>query len=177
MKISELNPMIFSKIAEKENLKIFQYFPASELDIYYLSKYSQRTANNLLVNNSIDFIANSLISLYKVKWNNALDYYLNTNSVILNNGFKITTNTTENSNNIMSDDVLEKVSGFNDDSLATDTERNTSNNNNFNSSKTSETIRSNSIYIKKNLEYLKNDFVYNIIFNDVNDLITLKIFE
>lgn len=172
--IHKIHPFFFDKV-----------FPIDKLNLLYLNMHGDRTLSKTGRNLTVSELASVIVGLHGEKWDKIyvnmiadfpiLENHVETVTETTNENGETTNNTTETS--------LEKVSAYNDEDFVNDEQTTNTNNmtgtNKNNITKTVEKrVTDNAT---KNLEnaikYLQNNVIYYIIFSDINNVITLNIFD
>jgi hypothetical protein len=178
-KIKEVNFNLFAEINKTKKLGIFDFIPAETMDLLYKSMYGERYVSNLFADNDITDIADFIIGLYAFRWDNILSFITSSIPVLENYGEKLVETIKDNGTDDNTRTTTDKVSAFNDEDFTNDT-----NNTDTFKGKT-QNVRErtqliekiNPIELKNSIEYLKNNFIYDIVFVDVNNVLTLSIFD
>lgn len=176
---------LFEEIVKLHPFMMYNFLSAETLNALYLNKHGERTLSKTGVNMSVPDIAKVIVSMYGDKWDLICSDTMRDFPVLENYVETVTEKTNENGNS--TNDTTEtntgKVSAYNDDDFVND-EQNT----NTNTMKsTNENIIAKTVEKKvvenatKNLEnainYLQNNVIYIIMYKDINDVITLNIFD
>lgn len=169
--ISEVNPTIFQSLYEvNPNLKLFELASGLELDTLYVYKYGDRKCDADLDSKQA---ATMLNIMHRLKWDNALDLWTNAYTLMQDFGSKDVTTTVKDYS--YTDNVHDEkaVPAFDDVEPAIDET-------NAKVLTHEDTVNSTTV-TKENkkiddvnpmLDYLQRNFLDDIIFTDVNDLVT-----
>lgn len=157
MKVNQKLNNIFTEIKNIEQLDFFNSVSDTTLNNLYICLHGEKTLNRFSENTDVSEIANYLIELFKSKWTNFYKLSLIEFEELNNNTSEQVTETTQN-----------QVSAYNQDDFTNDNQ----------SIKTYNKEIKGGVNSKKNLvEYLKQDFFINTVFGDVNNILTLKIYD
>lgn len=186
MKVKEKLLGLFTAINEKSPLEYCNIIEPSVMDMIYISNYGERTLSSFGENNSLDDVAKAMSQMFSTKWNKLYDMAISKIDIDYNYSEKQTENvdnTGSNSNTISSVDTG-LVNAYNDDDFVNDnqTKNDTSNTGENSSTKKREYIKqvlngSKTEYYNNILNYLQNNYFNDIIIKDVNEFLTLSIFE
>lgn len=181
MKLNEIEPKLelFKAIQERSpTLKLFQITDAETLDNFYLNKFGERTATNVVIANPINMVAQMLCGIYERKWNDLYDTTISL-SETFKGVSKVETETYEEQgteNNTTTN--TEQVSAYDSDVFVDDNTNSTvsdgSTTNNYTRTKTTDNPF---INYENIFSFMETDEFLNTVFNDINSFITLKIFE
>lgn len=171
---------LFQEISSVNFLDIFDVVSAENMDFYYLAMYGDRYISNFLNKYEISKVAEIISQLYNDKWNNLYNYIKNS-IPILNSYGNTTSEVTTNTGSENTERTLEnKISAYNSNEYSENTKDIENNNLTYNNRKTTkETTYTDikNINLNNVIDYLKNNYIYATIFSDVNNIITLSIFD
>lgn len=188
MKVKDSLQGLFVAINNKQPFKVFELLPPLNADKLYIMMHGNRTVSECVtdtVNNdteNIDVIAEVITDLYSDKWER--DYNLLTKERPFFTTYKETI--TENVNNIgtanTSNEVTNKVSAYNEDDFTNADNEKTTNTLENENSKSREYIRQGfqGDYVKelkKELDFIEKNMLCDIMFNDINKILTLNIWS
>lgn len=178
-KIKEIDFTLFAEIAKTKQLAIFDFISPEKLDLYYSNMYSERFESNVLMNNIISDVAEIVIGFYATKWDSILAYITSSIPVLKNYGEKITETITDNGTDNNTRESVEKVSAYNDENFVNDNQNtDTYTGTTTNSKERTQIVESlNASELDKIILYLQSNYVYDTIFTDVNEMLTLSVFE
>lgn len=188
MKIKEkfLDTGIFSTMVKYGVLDYTDIIPVETMDMFYVANYGERTLSSFGENNTVDDVAKTLIKMFGNKWNTLYDMAISKIDIDYNYSEKVTENVQgdeENSYNLESTNVG-SVNAYNDDDFVNDKQdKNTTENTGKNSSvKNRELLKqvlngSKTEYYNTIISYLQNNYFNDIIIKDINEFLTLSIFE
>lgn len=176
---------LFEEIHKIHPFPFVGVFPVDKMNLYYLNAHGDRTLSKTGRNLTVSEMASIIVGLHSEKWDKIYNSVLVDFPILENHVETLTETTNENgeTTNNTSETSLEKVSAYNDNDFVNDeqtTNTNTmSGTNKNNITKTVEKrVTDNAT---KNLEnaikYLQNNVIYYIIFSDINNVITLNIFD
>lgn len=187
MKVSEkfTDVNLFEKIDNIHPLPFISLFPVDKLNLLYLNTHGDRTLNKTGRNLTVEEIAQILVGLYAEKWEKIYNKILVDFPILESYIETVTETTNENGNtsNETTETNVDKVSAYNDndfvnDEQSTNTNSMTSTNENTIAKTTEKSVKENVVNNLENaLNYLQNHEIYCIIFADVNNTVTLNIFE
>lgn len=171
---------LFQEISSGNFLDIFDVVSAENMDFYYLAMYGERYTSNLFNKYEISKVAEIISQLYNDKWNNIYNYIKNSVPILNTYGNKtseVTTNTgAENTERTLEN----KISAYNASDYSENTKDVENSNLTFTDRKTTkETTYTDikNIDLNNIVDYLKTNYIYDTIFTDVNNIITLSIFD
>lgn len=171
---------LFQEISSVNFLDIFDVVTAENMDFYYLAMYGERYTSNLFNKYEISKVAEIISQLYNDKWNNIYNYIKNSIPILNTYGNKtseVTTNTgAENTERTLEN----KISAYNASDYSENTKDIENSNLTFTDRKTTkETTYTDikNIDLNNIVDYLKTNYIYDTIFTDVNNIITLSIFD
>lgn len=178
MKVKDKKPFeLFQQM--QQNLKIFSIIPAKEMDTIFYNTQSERTLSGYRERTEFEDLATQLYGMYANTWDNLTEFYTNKALQDLMNTEKHTDEITDNIDTTSSRNELNKVSGFNSETMVDKDNSDVSETGTHKGTRTvTKTIEKVNAY---NLEYiqkyLKVKLLYDIIFIDVKQYITLNIYE
>lgn len=176
---------LFEEIHKIAPFPFVGVFPVDKMNLYYINTYGERTLSKTGRNLTVKEIAEILVGLYSAKWNRAYQT-ISTEFSFTENFIEVITETTNengNSSNNSTETNVEKVSAYNDEDFVNGEQNTNTNESHGTNENTVETSRERKVTenITKNLEnaiiFLQSNLIYNIIFADVNKVITLNIYE
>lgn len=183
MKFSEYiknkNGGLFTTINEIETFAWNEIYTPEQLDILYLYKHGEKQILKSLDNVTLDTLAKIVYTSYSIKWQKIYDGY--SLDIPLNETYKETINET-----VTSDDEIITDGESNEYENAWNTDEDLKSGKVGNTSTTEgkenrermvERSRVDNETLIQNLERLEKDFFIDIVINDVNDLINLKIYN
>lgn len=171
---------LFVEMSKVKNLAIFDCFTPTVLDKYYIGMFGCRTLSTIATTNSVHDLAEIIVKFYGTKWDSILAQY--TASITELKEYSETINETINDNgdNTFTRENTNKVSAFNDDNFVDDKNENenqtTKTENKKVREQTLKKVRNTTEYTDL-LMYLRNNYLCDTIFKDINDISTLQIFE
>lgn len=187
MKVSEkfADVNLFDEINKRGNFSFITLFPVDKLNLLYMNTHGDRTLNKTGRNCTVKEIASIIVGLYSDKWNKIYDEILVDFPILENYIETITEKTNEkgNTTNDTTETNVDKVSAYNDNDFVNDEQ--STNTNSMKSTNENDIVKTTEKSIKENpvknieiaLKYLQNSNIYAIIFSDVNNTVTLNIFE
>lgn len=181
MKLKEIEPKLelFKAIQEQApTLKLFELTDAETLDNFYLNKFGERTAGDVIITVSVDVVAKMLCGIYERKWNDLYDTTISL-SETFKGVSKVETETYEEEgteNNTTTN--TEQVSAYDSDVFVDDnTNSMVSDGSTTNNYTRTKTTNNPFIDYENIFSFMETDEFLNTVFNDINSFITLKIFE
>lgn len=182
-KFTDVN--LFSEIAKRHTFLWYNCLSYEHMNVLYLNKHGDRTLSKTGRNLTVSDLGIILSDMFSEKWNGIYQTCLEKFPVLANYVEKVTETTTENGNstNDTTETTVEKVSAYNDDDFVNDEQSSNTNNMKMTNENTIEktvekTVTENEIKMRENaIKYLQNYLIYDIIFSDINSVITLNIFE
>ena len=176
--INKVKPFPFSELFKAQNI-------IEIMDEFYIMTHGERTLNNIGKNARLESLAVYISTMFSDKWEKIFTSVLNDfpliESLIETTTERVTEKETTNSANDETTTGL--VSAYNDDNFVNNNENKTTN------KLTGETKTENGLTrerrlienptetLKNAINYLQNNVIYFIIFNDVNSVITLQIYD
>lgn len=177
---------LFESMNKFEVIEYMDILPIETMDLFYLSNYGERTLSAFGRNNSVEDIAKTLIKMFKNKWDKLYEMAISNIDIEYNYSEKQTEsvdNTGENEYTINSVNT-NSVNAYNDNDFVNDKqdENNTSNTGKNSATKKREYIKqvlngSKTEYYNTIINYLQNNYFNDIIIKDINEFLTLSIFE
>ena len=180
MTVKEKLNGLFVEISNIKNLAVFDCFSPSILDKYYCGIYGCRTLSTLATENNLHDLAEIIVEFYGTKWDSILAQYTSSVTALKEYTEKIYETITDNGTNKFASENTTQVSAYNDDNFVNDNSENETQQTTTKNTKTREQTLSkvrNTTDYKDLILYLQNDFLYDTIFNDVNEISTLSIYE
>lgn len=181
MQVKEITDFnLFQTIANKKALGIFDFLAPKYLDMYYPCMYGERTLSGLYTNNTIDDLAEIIIGFYATKWDSILAYITKSIPVLENYGEKLTETITDSGNVVTDHENTNSVTGYDSEDFVNDNKEISKDTTTYNDKKqVREQIINKINYadMQSIIKYLQSNFVYDTIFSDINNTITLSIFE
>ena len=176
---------LFDEINKIHPFPFANVFPVDKMNLFYLNTYGERTLSKTGRNLEVKEIAEILVGLYSDKWDKAYQM-ISTEFSFTENYIEVITETTNengNSSNNVTETTTGKVSAYNDDNFVNGEQNTNTNETHGTNENTVEKTRERKVTdnVTKNLEnainYLQSHLIYTIIFADVNNTITLNIYE
>lgn len=188
LKVKDKYQELFTHIKQAKNLLIFDYIPDTSLNVIFHANFANRFLTDFANDNDVDTVARAIADLYGRKWDNLLTEYISSIDS-LSEYAQVYRETVKSSNNTNMDrNAVSKVSAFNDVSTSVsagdDFVDNNSDNETSSTSNTGEKVREYTLQKIKDsqhytdvLNYLQKNIISDIIFTDVNSMLTLCIFD
>lgn len=188
MKVKEkfVDNGLFKSMNKYGTIEYSAIIPVETMDLFYISNYGERTLSAFGRNNTVDDIAKTLISMFKNKWDKLYDLAISNIDIDYNYSEKqieSVDNIGENESKISSINT-NSVNAYNDNDFVNDKqdENNTSNTGRNTTNKKREYIKqvlngSKTDYYDAIVNYLQNNYFNDIIIKDINEFLTLSIFE
>ena len=188
MKVKEkfLETGLFQAMSKFGFILYNEIIPIETMDLFYISNYGERTLSAFGRNNSVDDIAKTLIKMFQNKWSTLYEMAISNIDIEYNYSEKQTEsvdNTGENEYSINSVNT-NSVNAYNDNDFVNDKqdENNTSNKGTNSATKKREYIKqvlngSKTEHYNTIINYLQNNYFNDIIIKDINEFLTLSIFE
>ena len=188
MKIKEkfLDTGIFSTMAKYGTLDYIEIIPVETMDMFYIANYGERTLSSFGENNTVDDVSKTLIKMFGNKWNTLYDMAISKIDIDYNYSEKVTENVEDNGENsyTLESTNTGSVNAYNDDDFVNDKQdqNNTQNTGTNSNTKNREFIKqvlkgSKTEYNNTIILYLQNNYFNDIIIKDINEFLTLSIFE
>lgn len=185
LKVKDKYQELFTHIKQAKNLLIFNYIPDTSLNVIFHANFANRFLTDFANDNDVDTVAKAIADLYGRKWDNLVTEYISSIDS-LSEFAQVYRETVRSSNNgSMDRNTVSKVSAFNDvsSSAGDDFIDNNSDNETSTTTDTGEKVREYTLQKVKDskhyadvLEYLQKNIISDIIFTDVNSMLTLCIF-
>ena len=186
LRVKEKYQDLFTHIKTANNLLIFDYISDTSLNVIFNANYGNRFLTEFANDNDVDTVAKAIADLYGKKWNSLLTEYLSSIDS-LSEFAQVYRETVRSSNNgSMDRNTVSKVSAFNDvsSSAGDDFIDNNSDNETSTTTDTGEKVREYTLQKVKDskhyadvLNYLQKNIISDIIFTDINSMLTLCIFD
>lgn len=181
-KFSETN--LFEEINKVSPFPFVDVFPVDRLQQFYLLCHGEKPLNNTGRKASVEELAKIISGLYSENWKRIYDSIIPDFPILESYVETVTEETEENGKNEMQGKTENKntVSAYNDDDFvnndATETENESKEEKESKTHLIRETRRTENATenLKNALNYLQNNVIYFIIFNDVNNVITKSIY-
>lgn len=186
MKVKEKLIGLFTAINNQSELAYCNIIEPSVMDMLYISNYGERTLSAFATNNSVEDIAKAMSQMFGAKWNKLYDMAISKIDIDYNYSEKQTENVDNSGKNdyTISTTNTGSVNAYNDNDFVNDKqEQNDTKNKGTNSAtKKREYLKqvlngSKTEYYNDILNYLQNNYFNDIIVKDINDFLTLSIFE
>ncbi len=171
---------LFQTIATKKDLGIFDFINARLLDTYYSCMFGERTLNTLYTRNDIDDLAEIIIGFYATKWDSMLAYVTNSIPMLQNYGEKLIETITDSGNIVTDHENTNSVTGYDSEDFVNDNKEVSKDTTTYNDKKSIREQIINKISsndLQNIISYLQSNFIYDTIFKDINDSLTLSIFS
>lgn len=162
------------------DLGIFDFISPEKLDMYYSNMFGERFLSNIYLNNTIEDVAEIINGFFTTKWNNLLAYIVSKNKNLAEYSEKLIETTIDTGGVDVDRNSTNSVSAYNDDDFVNndkDVDHTTTTYNDLTKTRTQSIERLNPNELNVVVNYLTNNFVYDTIFNDINNIITLQIFS
>lgn len=176
---------LFDEINKIYPFPFIKTFPVDKLNLLYISTHGERTLSQAGITLTVPELATIIVGCYSDKWDR-IHKVLATDISFVESHIETvieTTNENGSSSNNMTETSVGKVSAYNDDDFVNDEQDTNTNETHGTNENTIEHTRERKVRenVTKNLEnainYLQLVLIYNIIFADVNRVITLSIYE
>lgn len=176
---------LFLEIDKIHPLPFRDIFTPEQVNIYYLNIHGDRTLAKMGMNLEVAELAEVLSPLYSAKWDNIYQNILSDFPILESYIETIQENVTEDgeTSNDTSVTNTDKVSAYNDENFVNNGEStnvNTATGTNRNTvvKDITKTITENPVEnIKSALDLIYSTSMYSLMFEDINNSITLKIFD
>lgn len=187
MKVSErfTSENLFEELHNLHPFPFVEHFPVDKVNLFYLNTYGDRTLSKMGRNLTVSEIASVIVGLHSEKWDKIYSSMMLEYPVLENHVETFTETIKENgkTTNDTSETSLEKVSAYNDNDFVNDEQ--TTNTNSMSGTNENEVVKTTEKKVTENatknienaIKYLQNNVIYNIIFSDINNVLTLNIFE
>lgn len=169
---------LFTSLEVKKSLLIFDYMDSSILNTIYVNLYGEKKLSKM-GKLEMETITDVIINMFADKWDRSIEKFLETTIDITKGGYKLIENSRNEGLNNLTRSILNKVSAYNDDTMAEDVEETEElvGNNNTTNDLEKQVINNVSIdNIIKIMSYLNNYYIYDIIMVDINSILTLNIY-
>lgn len=181
MKIKDIeNFNLFQEIEKQGDLGIFDFIKPVVLDIFYRTMFGERYTGNVWNSNTVENVANIIYGFYGTKWNSLLAYITNSIPVLENYGETLTETITDTGNVVTDHENTNSVTGFNSEDFVNDNKDVSKDTTTYNDKKQvrEQIIKKLDYATSENIiRYLQSNFVYDTMFSDINNIITLSIFS
>lgn len=186
MKVKEKCFGLFQAMTGYGKIKYSELIPVETMDLFYISNYGERTLSAFGRNNDIEDIAKTLITMFQNKWNKLYDMAISNIDIDYNYEERQTENVDNSGTNEYKINTVNtnSVNAYNDNDFVNDKqdENNTSNTGSNTATKKREYIKqilngSKTEYYTTIINYLQNNYFNDIIIKDINEFLTLSIFE
>ena len=181
-KVKELENFTLFQTMKKNgiDLGIFDFVSPEKLDLYYTNMYGERFLSNIFINNTIEDVAEIINGFFTTKWNSLQAFILSKTTGLEQYSEKLT-ETIVDTGGIETNRInTNSVSAYNDENFVNndkDAENTTTNYDDLTKTRTQYIDRLSPEVLNNVVLFLTNNFVYDTIFTDVNEIITLKIFS
>ena len=155
------------------NLEIFTYIPYENLDSLFLLKYGLRYS---LYDNFTDDIYKAIYMLYHTKWDIYIEKYEATLKNIVSTGSSDTVSKTVSYSEDTSNTNTQDTTSYDDDTYSPDTQSQDTGSKNYTQKEMTENQTTKNITMNK-INLLKYDFLCDIIFTDINKLISINFYN
>lgn len=162
------------------DLGIFDFISPQKLDMYYSNMYGERFLSNIYLNNTIEDVAEIINGFFTTKWNSLQAFILSKRTGLEQYSEKLTETIVDTGSVITDRENTNKVSAYNDEDFVNndnDTEHNKTHYDDLTKTRTQYIDRFSPETLNSVILFLTNNFIYDTIFTDVNEIITLKIFS
>lgn len=180
MTVKEKLNGLFAEISAIKDLAIFDSFTPNILDKYYIGMFGCRTLSSIAETNSVHDLAEIIVEFYGTKWNSILAQYTSSVTELKEYSETISETMNDNGGNTFKRENTNKVSAFNDDNFVDDKNeienQTTETENKRVREQTLKKVRDTKEYTNLIL-YLRNNYLCDTIFKDINEITTLSIFE
>ena len=186
LRVKEKYQDLFTHIKTARKLLIFDYIPDTSLNVIFNANYGNRFLTEFANDNDVDKVAVAITDLFGRKWDNLVTEYISSIDS-LSEFAQVYRETVRSSNNgSMDRNTVSKVSAFNDvsSSVGDDFIDNNSDNETSTTTDTGEKVREYTLQKIKDskhytdvLNYLQKNLISDIIFTDINSMLTLCIFD
>ena len=179
MQVKEKCVGLFTEIKDVTTLSIFDFFDDDILNQLYIMKYGNRELTSNVVDMNVTELARTLILTYGFKWDNMVLNLTNSIKELADYNELITETITDEGSLHLSRENINKVTAYNVDDFVNNSSDDNSETN------TSNNLKKRQYEIKKLKDikvyervhtYLNKTNICDIIFMDVNQLLTTKVF-
>lgn len=180
MTVKESLNGLFAEIASIKKLAIFDSFTPTILDKYYIGMFGSRTVSEIATTNNLHDLAEIIVEFYGTKWDSILAQYTSSVTALKDYSEKISETIVDNGTNIFTRENKNQVSAYNDEIFVDDKAETETQDTKNDNTKTREQILNkvrNTTEYKDLILYLRNNYLCDTIFKDINDISTLQIFE
>lgn len=162
------------------DLGIFDFISPEKLDIYYTNMFGERFLSTIFINNTILDVAEIIKGLYATKWNSLFAFIVSKKEGLETYSEKLVETIVDTGNVETNRTNTNDVSAYNDEDFVNndrDIENAKTQYNELTKTRTQYIDKLNPNDLNNIITFLTNNFVYDTVFNDVNSIITLKIFD
>lgn len=151
---------------------------SEEIDLLYYNVHGTRTLARIGRTLNIEELADLIGKMFKTKWSNALELYLKENDYLKGDKEVITENITDDNQTTDERTNTSQVSAYNDDDFVNNDKNDSLDTINTDNKRDRLLTRYNLKLsdVEKLRNLLQNNFLYDIIFVDVNTVLTLSIY-
>jgi len=179
MKVKEKCTNLFTEMKNIKPLPIFDFIDDNTLNQLYIMKYGNREITSNVVDIDVELLASVLINAYGFKWDNIILNLTNSINELADYKELITETITDEGSLNLTRENINKVSAYNVDDFVNNSSDDNSEINTSTNLKERQyeikKLKDIGIYDKIN-SYLNRINICDIMFTDVNQLITNKIF-
>ena len=179
MKVKEKCNNLFTEMKNIKPLSIFNFIDDNTLNKLYIMKYGNRVITSNVVDIDVELLASVLINAYGFKWDNIILNLTNSINELADYKELITETITDEGSLNLTRENINKISAYNvDDFVNNSSDDNSEINKSTNLKKRQyeiKKLKDIGIYEKIN-SYLTRINICDIMFTDINQLITNKIF-
>lgn len=170
---------LFTKIDELFPFEWNEFYTPEQLDILFLFKHGNKFMLNSLYTTELDTLAKIVYTSYGIKWEQIFKSLLQENEP-LNQMYKLTVDEVITSDDELSqiNERVNKEGAFNTEVLVASggTDDTSTIENRENRQRLTTQARIDSETLQKNIQFMEEHLFIDIVLNDVNDLILLKIY-
>jgi hypothetical protein len=177
-KVSEITFNLFEEIEKIQTLQVFSIFPAKILDSYYSVLFASRYLTNYAEITQMSDIANLIVGMFSNKWDTLTNRMIDLNADVgaystKTTHDKLTTSKDDNTRN-----TTNTVSPYDSTDFVNDnkTDEIYSDNGIVNEAYTTTVQNLSSDEINTTIDYLQKNLLSDIIFTDINQILTLHIY-
>lgn len=179
MKVKEKCANLFTEMKNIKPLPIFDFIDDNTLNQLYIMKYGNREITSNVVDIDVELLASVLINAYGFKWDNIILNLTNSINELADYKELITETITDEGSLNLTRENINKVSAYNVDDFVNNSSDDNSEINTSTNLKERQyeikKLKDIGIYDKIN-SYLNRINICDIMFTDINQLITNKIF-
>lgn len=179
MKVKEKCTNLFTEMKNLKQLPIFDFIDDNTLNQLYIMKYGNRGITSNVVDIDVELLASVLINAYGFKWDNIILNLTNSINELADYKELITETITDEGSLNLTRENINKVSAYNVDDFVNNSSDDNSEINTSTNLKERQyeikKLKDIGIYDKIN-SYLNRINICDIMFADINQLITTKIF-